>query len=157
MKPWTETELKEIARLRKANHPTSYIIGQMKVVRRSNVIPPVIQRSEPMATKKKAKKKVTKKKVPARKQVKKPGRKKGTFTAGEKITAIKGQDDFFYQKFPRYKAYQLLCKKGSMATGDFVNAVEKLEGVKNRNQALGIMTKLLEKGCAKATGAKKAA
>jgi len=172
MKPWTDEEQNEIAQMRKAGHPDSYISGQMKVSRMSNVIPPVSQRSKPMATKKKAgskkkaKKKVTKKKVSEKagskkKIVRKPkgtaGRKKGGFQVGEKLTAVKGLDDSFYQKFPRYKAYQLICSKGSMATSAFVDAVEKLDGVKSRGQALGILTKLLDKECVKASGAVKKA
>ena len=180
MEPWTQKELDEIARLRKAGHDESYIRGCMKVSRHSNNIPPVAQRSKPMATKKKAgskkkvskkkvskkaakktsKKKVSKKKVTkkaGRKAGVKAGRKQGGFTVGEKLTAVKGKDDEFYKKFPRYKAYQLLCAKGSMATADFVNAVEKLDGVRSRQQALGILTKLLEKDCARASGAKKVA
>lgn len=155
MKPWTTEERKEIARLRKAGHDNSYISGQMKVTRRSNAIPPVTQRSKPMATKKVGKKKASKKKV--RKPAAKTGRKKGGFQIGDKLTAVKGLDDNFYKNFPRYAAYELICKKGSMATADFVAAVEKLKGVKSRAQALGILTKLVDKGCVKATGTKKAA
>jgi len=156
IKPWTKNEKAEIARLRKAGRDDSYIRGQMKGVRRSNDIPPVTQRSKPMATKKKGK--TSKKKTTAaRKPKAKPGRKAGGFQVGEKLTAVKGMDDKFYKQFPRYAAYQMLCKKKSMATSDFVAAVEKLDGVKTRGQALGILTKLLNKGCAKASGAKKAA
>jgi len=156
IKPWTKEESKEIARLRKAGYDDSYIRGSMKISRCSNNLPPVAQRSRPMATKKKGKKKVASKKVTkktaSRKKASKPGRKTGGFQCGEKLTAVKGQDDKFYKKFPRYAAYQMLCKKGSMKTSAFVDAVEKLEGVKSRGQALGILTKLLDKGCAKASG-----
>ena len=110
-----------------------------------------------MATKKVVKKKAAKKTAPGRKAAKKPGRKSGGFQVGELLTAVKGKDDLFYKKFPRYAAYQLLCKKGKMKTSDFVDAVEKLEGVKSRAQALGILTKLLEKDCAKASGKTKTA
>jgi len=151
IKPWSKSELKEIARLRKAGYDDSYIRGSMKISRGSNNLPPVTQRSGPMATKKKGKKKV------ASKKAKKPGRSKGGFQCGEKLTAVKGQDDQFYKKFPRYAAYQLICKKGSMATSAFVDAVEKLSGVKSRGQALGILTKLLDKGCVKASGKTKKA
>ena len=161
MKQWTTEERKEIARLRKAGHDNSYISGQMKVTRRSNAIPPVTQRSKPMATKKVGKKKASKKKAvkktPARKPAGKQGRQKGGFQIGDKLTAVKGLDDNFYKNFPRYAAYELICNKGSMKTTDFVAAVEKLKGVKSRAQALGILTKLVDKGCVKATGAKKAA
>ena len=109
-----------------------------------------------MATKKKGKKKVIKK-TPGKKPAAKPGRKTGGFQCGEKLTAVKGQDDQFYKKFPRYAAYQLICKKGSMATSDFVDTVEKLDGVKTRGQALGILTKLLDKDCVKASGKSKKA
>ena len=161
IKPWSKSELKEIARLRKAGYDDSYIRGSMKISRGSNNLPPVTQRSGPMATKKKGKKKVASKKVtkktPGKKPAKKPGRSKGGFQCGEKLTAVKGQDDQFYKKFPRYAAYQLICKKGSMATSAFVDAVEKLSGVKSRGQALGILTKLLDKGCVKASGKTKKA
>lgn len=102
-----------------------------------------------------SKKKVTKK--AGRKPAAKPGRKPGGFQVGDTLTAVKGKDDEFYKKFPRYAAYQLICKKGKMDTAKFVDAVEKFPDVKNRAQALGILTKLLEKGCAKASGKKKAA
>lgn len=165
VKPWTEAELEEIAQMRKAGHDDSYIVGSMKVSRRSNVIPPVRKRSHTVATKKKrvtkkaSKKKVSKKKVSkkvSRKKGTRPGRKKGAFKLGDKITAVKGQDEHFYKGFPRYAAYELLCKKGSMQTDKFVDEVEKLEGVKSRTQALGILTKLVDKGCAKMSGKKAA-
>jgi hypothetical protein len=167
IRPWTAEEKKVIAQLRKAGKDDSYITGWMKKGRKTNQIPPVAQRSRPMATKKVGKKKVVKKKaagkkkavkkVAGRKPAKKAGRKTGGFQCGDKLTAVKGKDDEFYKKFPRYAAYQLLCKKGSMPTSNFVAAVEKLDGVKSRNQALGILTKLLDKGCAKASGKTKAA
>ncbi len=154
-KPWTNSERKEIARLRKLGRDDSYITGWMKKCRRSNNVPSV--RSKPMATrkvgtKKAPAKKAAAKKTPARKKGAKPGRAKGAFKIGSKLTAVKGQDDQFYKNFPRYRAYQLLCKKGSMATSAFIDAVEKLDGVKSRGQALGILTKLIDKGCAKASG-----
>lgn len=147
---WTDSERKEIARLRKAGHPDNYIVGQMKVIRHSNAIPPVTQRSKLMATKKVDKKKA--KTTAGKKPAAKPGRKAGGFQCGEKLTVVKGQDDKFYKKFPRYAAYQLLLKKGSMKTSAFVDAVEKLPDVETRGQALGILTKLLKKGCATASG-----
>jgi len=152
-KPWTKSELTEIARLRKQGRDNSYIIGWMKKCRGSNQVPPVTQRSGPMATKKKTGKKTAKKsakKTPAKKAGGKPGRKAGEFKCGDMLTAVKGLDDKFYKKFPRYAAYQLLCKKGKMKTVAFVDAVEKLPGVKTRGQALGILTKLLDKNCATA-------
>ncbi len=152
IKPWTKKERKEIARLRKAGYDDSYIRGSMKMSRCSDILPSVAQRSRPMATKKKTGKKASKKTTAGKKPAAKPGRKAGGFQVGEKLTAIKGQDDKFYKKFPRYAAYQLLCKKGSMKTSAFVDAVEKLDGVKTRGQALGILTKLLNKGCATASG-----
>jgi hypothetical protein len=42
-----------------------------------------------------------------------------------------------------------------MKTADFVDTVEKLDGVKSRGQALGILTKLLSKKAAEASGANK--
>ena len=113
------------------------------------------KKSTKKVVKKAAKKKVVKK--AGRKAAAKPGRKPGGFQVGDTLTAVKGKDDEFYKKFPRYAAYQLICKKGKMDTAKFVDAVEKINGVKNRNQALGILTKLLEKGCVKASGKKKAA
>lgn len=159
MNPWTPKEKKEIARLRKAGKDDSYIRGWMKKGRRSNDIPPITQRSRPMATKKKSKtsKKKAAKTTASRKTKGKGGRKPGGFQVGETLTAVSGQDDHFYKQFPRYKAYQLLCKKKTMTTSAFVDQVEKLDGVKTRGQALGILTKLLDKGCAKASGNKKAA
>jgi len=158
IKQWTKKEKKEIAHMRKAGHTDQYIAGWMKGGRKSNEIPPVTQRSKPMATKKTAKKKASKKKTTASRKTKgKGGRKPGGFQVGETLTAISGQDDHFYKQFPRYAAYQLLCKSKKMATATFVDQVEKIKGVKNRGQALGILTKLLDKGCAKASGEKKAA
>jgi len=158
MKQWTSKERKEIARLRKAGHTDQYISGWMKGGRKSNQIPPVTQRSKKMVTKKKSKKKASKKKTTASRKAKgKAGRKPGGFQVGETLTVVTGQDDHFYKQFPRYKAYQLLCKKKKMATSAFVDQVEKLDGVNTRSQALGILTKLLDKGCAKASGTQKAA
>ena len=113
-----------------------------------------------MATKKKAsKKKASAKKTPARKKAARPGRKKGSYKLGDTITAVKGQDEHFYKGFPRYEAYQLLCnaKNGSMKTDTFLEKVEKLPKVKSRVQALGILTKLIDKGCAKMSGTSKPA
>jgi hypothetical protein len=104
-----------------------------------------------MATAKKTGKKAAKKKVvkktPAKKAKGKPGRKAGEFKCGDTLTAVQGLDDKFYKKFPRYAAYQLICKKKTMKTVAFVDAVEKMDGVKTRGQALGILTKLLDKNC----------
>ena len=155
IKSWTKTEIKEIARLRKAGKDDSYIVGWMKKGRKSNSTPPVTQRSKSMTTKKVGKKKA--KTIAGKKPAAKPGRKAGGFQCGEKLTVVKGQEDKFYKKFPRYAAYQLLLKKGSMKTSAFVDAVEKLSDVETRGQALGILTKLLKKGCATASGAKQAA
>ena len=160
-RPWDAEEKKEIAQLRKKGWDDSRIRGWMKTGNnRKGQCPPLDDRSETMATAKKApRKKAAKKKVvkktPARKAKGKPGRKKGAFKLGENITAVKGLDDSFYQKFPRYKAYVLLCKKGKMKTDAFVTQVEKIDGVKNRAQALGILTKLVDKGCAKMSGVAK--
>lgn len=163
--PWTTKEKREIAQLRKKGWSESRIRGWMKTGNnRRGIAPPLKERI--MATKKAGKKTTTKKATdkntkkatkPGRKEAAKPGRKAGDFLVGETLTAVPGKDDLFYKKFPRYKAYELLCKKGPMKTVKFIDAVEKLEGVKSRNQALGILTKLLKKECAKATGQKKAA
>ena len=165
--PWTEKELEEIARLRNEGRNDSYIRGQMKIVRGDNNVPTVIEKESPMGTKKASKKVKSKKatskkatskvvKKPTRKKAKKSGgRQKGGFQVGENLTAVQGKDDSFYKQFPRYAAYQLICKKKQMKTADFVDAVEKLDGVKSRAQALGILTKLLEKECVKASGATK--
>ena len=169
VRPWSSEEKKEIAQLRKTGHDESYIFGWMKMGHKRRGVAPPLKEKKEMATKKKApakkpaaKKKATaKKKAPAKKVTKKTGkkvgRKKGGFQCGEKITAVKNQDDMFYKQFPRYKAYQLICSKGSMATTAFVDAVEKLEGVKSRGQALGILQKLIDKDCIKASGKAKAA
>lgn len=156
MKPWTKAEKKEIARLRKEGQSESYIFGYMKTGNnRRGSAPPLKERK--MATKKAGKKKAASKKAPVKagkKAAGKPGRKAGGFQCGEKLVAVQGLDDKFYKQFPRYKAYQLLCskKKTGMKTTDFVDAVEKLDGVKTRGQALGILTKLLKKECAIASG-----
>ena len=153
MEPYTKSEREEILRLHKLGHDDSYIIGWMKKSRSSNQVPPIIWSNGKMATKKKTGKKVAKK-AAKKKVVKKakgtPGRKAGEFKCGDTLTAVPGLDDKFYQKFPRYAAYQMLCKKKTMKTVAFIDAVEKLEGVKTRGQALGILTKLLNKGCATA-------
>jgi len=158
MDPYTKSEQKEIARLRKLGRDDSYINGWMKKCRGTNNVPSVKPRSKPMATRKKTGKKApakkAAKKTPGKKPAAKPGRKAGEFKIGDTLTAVTGQDEKFYQKFPRYKAYQLLCKKGTMKTKAFIDAVEKMEGVKTRGQALGILTKLLKKGCAKASNSK---
>jgi len=166
VRPWTPAEKEEIAHLRKEGRDESYILGWMKTGnKRRGMAPPLKERKmgtvkktgKKKAAKKKAVKKTTTKKTSARKTKGTPGRKTGGFQVGEKLTAVTGMDDSFYQKFPRYKAYQLICKKKTMATAAFVDAVEKMDGVKSRGQALGILTKLLDKGCVKASGAKKTA
>jgi len=157
-KPWTAKEKKEIARLRKKGHDDGYIHGYMKVGNnRKGICPPI--RSKKMATKKTtSKKKGSKKKktTAGKKPAGTRGRTKGTFL-GDTITAVAGKDEKFYKQFPRYAAYQLLCKKKVMKTSTFVDNVERLPDVKNRAQALGILTKLVEKGCAVTSGEKKAA
>ena len=154
VKPWTAKEKKEIAQLTKDGRSDSEIRGWMKTGNnRKGICPPI--RSKKMVTKKKGKKKAAKK-TPARKPAGKRGRAKGTFL-GTTVTAITGKDDEFYKNFPRYEAYQLLCKKKSMKTSAFVDAVEKFKKVTSRGQALGILTKLVDKGCAKTSGEKKAA
>ncbi len=156
VKPWTKAERKEIAQLTKAGKSDSEIRGWMKTGNnRKGICPPI--RSKKMATKKGSKKKkAASKKTPARKPAGKRGRAKGTFL-GTTVTAVPGKDDSFYKNFPRYEAYQLLCKKKSMKTSAFVDAVEKFKKVTSRAQALGILTKLVDKGCTKTSGEKKAA
>ena len=169
-KPWSKAELQEIAQLRKKGKSDSEIRGWMKTGNnRKGQCPSLNERSRPMATTKKTGKKTQAqrltagkkngKKTAGRKPAAKPGRKAGGFQCGENLVVVTGQDDKFYKKFPRYAAYQLLSKKGAkgMKTSAFVDAVEKLDGVKTRGQALGILTKLLKKGCATASGVKKAA
>ncbi len=165
VRPWTAAEKKEIAQLRKKGWDESRIRGWMKTGNnRKGICPPLKERKMATAKKgskkaaKKSKKKTTAKKTTAgRKSKAKPGRKSGGFQCGEKLTAVTGHDDSFYQKFPRYAAYKMICKKKTLATAAFVDAVEKLDGVKTRGQALGILTKLLDKGCIKASGAVKKA
>jgi len=160
VKPWTHKEKLEIAALRDKGWVESRIYGWMKLGNnRRGKAPPLKERK--MATKKTTKKKAASKKktTAGKKPAAKPGRKAGGFQCGENLVAVKGMEDKFYQKFPRFAAYQLLLKKGvkGMKTSAFVDAVEKLADVKTRGQALGILTKLLKKGCATASGAKKAA
>jgi hypothetical protein len=95
--------------------------------------------------------------VAARKPKGVPGRKAGSFLVGETLVAVPGKEAEFYTGFPRGVAYGLLCKKKKMKTADFVNEVEKLDGVKSRGQALGILTKLLKKGAATSSDTEKAA
>ncbi len=160
VRPWNRIEKKEIARLRNKGWSESRIRGWMKTGNNRKGICPPIKENE-MATAKKGGKKTTNKKTvkktAGRKPAKKAGRQAGGFQVGDKLTAVPGLDDKFYKKFPRYTAYQLICKKKTMATSAFVDAVEKMENVNSRGQALGILTKLLNKGCVKASGAKKAA
>ncbi len=152
--PWTAAEKKEIQKLTKAGKTDSEIRGWMKIGNnRKGTCPPI--RSKKMATKKKTSKKKAAAKTPGRKPAGKRGRTKGTFL-GTTVTAIKGQEKSFYKGFPRFEAYELLCKKGSMKTSAFVDAVEKFKKVTSRAQALGILTKLIDKGCAKTSGEKKA-
>ena len=152
MKAWTEEELKEIAQLRNSGKSDSEIRGWMKVGNnRKGICPQLPEGNEPMATKKKGKKKVTKKKVTKKKVAKKATKKKTTkkkTTPSRKKAARPGRKKggFIVDRFPRGKAYALLLNKGSMSTDAFVDAVEKIEGVKSRAQALGILTKLIDKG-----------
>ena len=78
---------------------------------------------------------------------KKATEKKAADLAKRKIVAVAGQDEHFYHSFPRYHAYTLLLSapKKTMLVKDFIAKVEKLEGVKSRAQANGIMQKLLDK------------
>jgi len=173
-KPWSKPELEEIAQLRKIGWENSRITGWMKTAsHRKGHCPALPKEGGKMATKKAGKKAASKKvskkaskkaaskkvskKAAGKKAAGKAGRKTGGFQCGDTLTAVQGMEDSFYKQFPRFKAYQLICKKKKMKTTAFVDAVEKLEGVKSRGQALGILTKLLDKGCVTASGEKKAA
>ncbi len=64
-----------------------------------------------------------------------------------KIKAVAGQEEHFYKGFPRRLAYELLCKAKArtMIVSTFLDKVEKLDGVKTRKQARGIVTKMINK------------
>lgn len=89
------------------------------------------------------------KKAPSKASVakKQAADKKAADLEKRKIIAVAGQDEHFYHSFPRYHAYTLLLSapKKTMLVKDFIAKVEKLDGVKSRSQANGIMQKLLDK------------
>lgn len=93
-----------------------------------------------------SKKKVTtKRKPPAAK--KKVTKRKSKVDENRSIKGYAGLDEHFYEKFPRYHAYQLLIKarNRTMKVSTFLDKIEQLDGVKSRNQARGIVQKLVDK------------
>ena len=103
-----------------------------------------------MATSKKASSKKAPRKASAKKAAAKTSAKKESATridVNRIIKGVPGQDEHFYKKFPRYAAYQTLINapKRQMKVGTFLEKIEKLEGVKNRKQAVGIVQKLVDK------------
>jgi len=73
--------------------------------------------------------------------------KKAKLDETRKIKAVAGQEEHFYKGFPRRLAYELLCKasKRTLKVSTFLDKIEKLEGVKTRKQARGIVTKMVNK------------
>jgi len=73
--------------------------------------------------------------------------KKNGVSESRKIKAFPGNEKRFYKGFPRGKAYALLLKSPSktLVVGKFLDKIEKLDGVKNRSAAKGIVAKLLGK------------
>ena len=84
-------------------------------------------------------------------KVAKPSAKKAKASAkvdpSKSIKGFPGQDEHFYKKFPRYAAYTILCSapKRTMKVKAFLDKLEKLDGVANRKQAMGIVQKLVDK------------
>jgi len=64
-----------------------------------------------------------------------------------KIKGSPGMDEFFYPKFPRFAAYQILvkAKNRTLKVSTFIKKVEALPDVKTHKQALGIVQKLVDK------------
>lgn len=64
-----------------------------------------------------------------------------------KIKATPGQEGHFYKGFPRGLAYAILCKaRGrTMVVKTFLDKIQNLSAVKNRNQARGIVAKMVNK------------
>ena len=99
-----------------------------------------------MATRKKTStKKTSTKKAPAKKVAKKAAKK--ALDETRKIKAVAGQESHFYKGFPRGLAYALLLKapKRTMVVANFISKIEKLDGVKSRKQARGIVSKMIDK------------
>ena len=73
--------------------------------------------------------------------------KKTPLDETRKIKAVAGQEGHFYKGFPRGVAYALLCKaKGrTMIVKTFLDKVEKIDKVKSRAQARGIVQKMVNK------------
>ncbi len=73
--------------------------------------------------------------------------KKSAIDPNRKIKGYKGMDEFFYPSFPRFAAYELLCKapKQTMTVKNFLAKVRALKGVETPAQANGILQKLVDK------------
>jgi len=86
-------------------------------------------------------------KAKAKAKVKAPVQKKAKLDETRKIKAVAGQENHFYKGFPRRLAYELLCKARArtMIVSTFLDKIEKLEGVKTRKQARGIVAKMINK------------
>lgn len=87
------------------------------------------------------------KKAKASAKVKSAKSKTSSLDLTRKIKAVPGQDEHFYQSFPRYAAYCVLVKapKRTMTVGTFLKKIEALPKVANRKQAMGIVQKLVDK------------
>ena len=63
------------------------------------------------------------------------------------IKATAGNENHFYKGFPRALAYAILvkAKNRTLKVSTFLDKIEKLKDVKNRNAAKGIVAKILNK------------
>ena len=63
------------------------------------------------------------------------------------IKGTPGNEERFYKGFPRALAYAILLRaKGrTLKVSTFLDKIEKLKGVKNRNAARGIVAKIVNK------------
>lgn len=63
------------------------------------------------------------------------------------IKAVPGNESHFYKGFPRGLAYAVLLKarNRTLKVSTFLDKIEKLDGVKSRKQARGIVTKMVDK------------
>jgi len=86
----------------------------------------------------------TSKKV-SKKVVKKAKRK--SIDESRSIRGFAGNESHFYKGFPRALAYAILikAKNRTLNVAKFLDKIEKLEGVKNRAAARGIVAKLVDK------------
>lgn len=73
--------------------------------------------------------------------------RKSSLDVTKVIKGVPGLEEHFYKKFPRYAAYKMLvgAKNRTLKIGAFLTRIEKLDGVANRKQAMGIVQKLLTK------------